>query len=47
METAAEVFPKMDWQRRGVHYYRNVFSHVPNGRVAEVARSQSRQDEGH
>ena len=28
----------MDWQRRGVPYYRNIFSHVPNGRVADVAR---------
>jgi putative transposase len=32
------VFPKTDWQRCVVHFYRNVFSHVPNGKVAEVAR---------
>jgi putative transposase len=37
-EAAAEVFPKTDWQRCVVHFYRNVFSHVPNGKVAEVAR---------
>jgi putative transposase len=38
IEAAAEVFPKTDWQRCVVHFYRNVFSHVPNGKVAEVAR---------
>jgi putative transposase len=38
LEAAAEVFPKTDWQRCVVHFYRNVFSHVPNGKVAEVAR---------
>lgn len=38
VEAAAEVFPKTDWQRCVVHWYRNVFSHVPNGKVAEVAR---------
>src|SRR5438105_2834691 len=38
VEAAAEVFPKTDWQRCVVHFYRNVFSHVPNGKVAEVAR---------
>jgi putative transposase len=38
VEAAAEVFPKTDWQRCIVHFYRNVFSHVPNGKVAEVAR---------
>jgi transposase-like protein len=37
-QAAAEVFPKTDWQRWVVHFYRNVFSHVPNGKVAEVAR---------
>jgi hypothetical protein len=34
----AEVYPQTDWQRCVVHFYRNVFSHVPNGKVAEVAR---------
>ena len=38
MEAAAELFPNTDWQRCVVHFYRNVFSHVPNGKVAEVAR---------
>lgn len=38
-EAAAEVFPKTDWQRCVVvHFYRNVFSHVLNGKVTEVAR---------
>jgi len=38
VEAAAEVFPNTDWQRCVVHFYRNVFSHVPNGKVGEVAR---------
>jgi transposase-like protein len=38
VEAAAEVFPTTDWQRCVVHFYRNVFSHVPNTKVAEVAR---------
>jgi transposase-like protein len=38
VEAAAEVFPGTDWQRCVVHWYRNCFSHVPNGKVAEVAR---------
>jgi len=38
VEAAGEVFPQTDWQRCAVHFYRNVFSHVPNGKVAEVAR---------
>src|SRR5690349_21401322 len=38
VEAGAEVFPKTDWQRCVVHFYRNVFSHTPNGKVAEVAR---------
>jgi transposase-like protein len=38
VEAAGEVFPKTEWQRCVVHFYRNVFSHVPNGKVAEVAR---------
>jgi putative transposase len=37
-EAAGEVFPDADWQRCVVHFYRNVFSHVPNGKVAEIAR---------
>jgi putative transposase len=38
VEAVAELFPQSDWQRCAVHFYRNVFSHVPNGKVAEVAR---------
>ena len=38
VEAAAQLFPESQWQRCVVHFYRNVFSHVPNGKVAEVAR---------
>lgn len=38
VEAVAEVFPTTDWQRCVVHWYRNVLSHVPNGKVAEIAR---------
>ena len=38
VEATAEVFPNTEWQRCVVHFYRNVFSHVPNGKIAEVAR---------
>jgi len=38
VEAAEEVLPHTDWQRCVVHWYRNVFSHVPNPKVAEVAR---------
>src|ERR1700761_1440621 len=38
IEAAAEVFPKTDWQRCTVHFYRNVFSHAPNNKEAEGAR---------
>lgn len=38
IEAVGEVFPNTDWQRCVVHFYRNVFSHVPNGKIAEVAR---------
>jgi putative transposase len=37
VEALSETFPDADWQRCVVHFYRNVFSHVPNGRVREVA----------
>jgi transposase-like protein len=36
-ESAGEVFPDADWQRCVVHFYRNVFSHVPRGKMREVA----------
>jgi len=35
-EAAAEVFPDADWQRCAVHFYRNVFTHVPSTKVREV-----------
>lgn len=38
VEAAAELFPQAQWQRCVVHFYRNVFSQVPKGKVAEVAR---------
>lgn len=37
VESAAEVYPEADWQRCTVHFYRNVFSHVPNTKVKHVA----------
>ncbi|HEX7115687.1 MAG TPA: IS256 family transposase [Steroidobacter sp.] len=37
-EAAAELFPSADWQRCVVHFYRNVFSHVPNTKIREIAR---------
>jgi transposase-like protein len=37
VEAAAELFPEAQWQRCVVHFYRNVFSYVPNAKVAEVA----------
>ena len=38
VEAVAEVFPQTQWQRCVVHFYRNVFSQAPKGKVAEVAR---------
>jgi transposase-like protein len=38
VEAAHELYPDARWQRRVVHFYRNVFSHVPNSKVADVAR---------
>jgi len=38
VEAANGLFPTADWQRCVVHVYRNVFSHVPNTKVTEVAR---------
>ena len=37
VEAAAELYPEADWQRCVVHFYRNVFSHVPHSKVREVA----------
>jgi transposase-like protein len=36
-ESAAEYLPEAQWQRCMVHFYRNVFSHVPATRVREVS----------
>jgi putative transposase len=36
-ESAAEFFPDARWQRCIVHFYRNVFSHVPRPKLREVA----------
>ena len=37
LETIGEVFPAAKYQRCIVHFYRNVFSVVPKGKVREVA----------
>ena len=37
VESIAEVFPDADWQRCVVHFHRNVLSHVPRGKMREVA----------
>jgi hypothetical protein len=36
-ESAAECFPEAAWQRCVVHWYRNIFSHVPSTKVREIA----------
>ena len=36
-ESAAEYLPESRWQRCMVHFYRNVFSHVPATKVREVS----------
>ncbi len=37
VESAAEVYPEARWQRCTLHFYRNVFSHVPVPKLREVA----------
>ena len=37
VESICEYFPESRWQRCVVHYYRNVFSVVPRGKMREVA----------
>lgn len=37
VESIGEFFPEALWQRCTVHFYRNVFSAVPRGRMKEVA----------
>ena len=36
-ESAAEYFPDAAWQRCIVHWYRNIFSHVPSTKMREIA----------
>lgn len=36
IESFGEIFPEVCWQRCMVHFYRNVFSIVPNSKVREV-----------
>ena len=37
IESIADYYPDAKWQRCGVHFYRNVFSVVPRGKMKEVA----------
>jgi len=37
VESLGEFYPKISWQRCIVHFYRNVFTVVPKGKVKEVA----------
>jgi transposase-like protein len=37
IESISEYYPEARWQRCTVHYYRNVFSVVPKGKMKEVA----------
>ena len=37
IESLAEYYPEVKWQRCMVHFYRNVFSVVPKGKVKHVA----------
>lgn len=38
VNTIAKFYPEALWQRCIVHFYRNVFTAVPNGKVRKVAR---------
>jgi putative transposase len=37
VENLAEFYPEAKWQRCVVHFYRNVWTAVPTGKVKEVA----------
>ena len=37
VESIADYLPDARWQRCMVHFYRNIFSHVPSGKVREVS----------
>jgi len=36
-ESVGDFYPEADWQRCIVHWYRNIFSHVPSTKVREVS----------
>ena len=36
-ESAQDYLPEARWQRCMVHFYRNVFSHVPTTKVRDVS----------
>lgn len=36
VETIAEIYPGAKWQRCTVHFYRNVFTAVPKGKIKDV-----------
>ena len=38
MESIGDFYPEAKWQRCTVHFYRNVFTVVPRGKVKDVAR---------
>src|SRR5205823_1565325 len=50
VEALAEFYPGACWQRCAVHFYRNVFTAVPTGKVKEVAAMlkaiHAQEDEG-
>jgi len=37
-EIAAEILPEPQWKRCVVHFYRNIFSLVPAGKVRDIAK---------
>ncbi len=37
VESVSDFYPEARWQRCVVHFYRNVFSHVPSTKVREIA----------
>jgi len=39
IESLGDFYPEASWQRCIVHFYRNVFTAVPKGKVKEVAES--------
>lgn len=41
VESVADYLPEARWQRCMVHFYRNVFSHVPSTKMREVSLSMS------